>query len=84
MIHDLNWIYRGKLYQKLKLIMDQIIKYRAKGKTISRSLHHLNLWIIDYDSGGFATLTASEDIMKTINPPVSNIKYGAARQLLSL
>ncbi len=58
--------------------MDQIIKYRSKNKTISRSRHHANLWIIDYDNGGFCTITASQDIMLAMNPvrPGTTPRYG--------
>ena len=46
-----------------------VLKYTAKGKTISRSAHHPGLWIIDYDGGGFSTINTTQEDMLRMNPP---------------
>lgn len=62
---------------------EQILSYEAKGKTIRRSHHHKDMWIIDYHTGGFNTIMTSQEIMLVMNPPVSNVKYGRMQTVIN-
>jgi hypothetical protein len=46
-------------------------KYNSKGKTISKSFHHNDLWIIEHNDkqGGFHTVSASYETIQVLHPP---------------
>lgn len=47
----------------------QITNYQSKGKTISKSMQHQDMWIIsDNTTGKFHTLSASQESILTIHP----------------
>lgn len=46
-----------------------ITKYTSRGRTISRSSHHQDMWIIECGGGKFATINTGTDTMLVMNPP---------------
>lgn len=49
---------------------NQIKRYISKGRTVSRSKDHEDLWIVDCTDGKtFFTITASTDLILQLNPP---------------
>lgn len=49
--------------------MDKVSKYSSKGKIISRSTHHNDMWIIDLPDNTFYTIYMSEKLMLSNNLP---------------
>lgn len=51
----------------------EILRYQSKGKIISKSLCHPDMWIVNCPDGKFYAINTSTDAMLRMNPP--NIKY---------
>jgi hypothetical protein len=46
-----------------------ITRYTSKGKRISKSRYHPDMWIIDLPDGKFYSINMSEQLMLKNNPP---------------
>lgn len=45
-------------------------KYQSKdGTTVSPSMSHKDMWIVDQPNGKFHNITASEEQIKKLHPP---------------
>jgi len=51
------------------MIQEQIKRYTSRGRTISRSHVHQDMWIIDYGNGTFCAINTGTDCMLRMNPP---------------
>jgi len=51
------------------MIQQQVTKYTSRRRTISKSAHHTDMWIIEDGKGKFSTINASTDVMLRMNPP---------------
>lgn len=56
-------------------------KYTSKGKVISRSLHHSEMWIIDSPNGKWHNITTSDAVMAKLNPPDDRKTVRVARPM---
>lgn len=46
-----------------------ITKYSFRGGIVSRSRHHMDMWIIDHNNGKFTCLHTSEEVMVGMYKP---------------
>lgn len=56
------------------------MKYQSKGKTISKSLYHKDLWIVEQNGSWYSIAMTDEQMLKQ-NPPNMHLNLKAPNKL---